>query len=189
MSQAITYPDYNQITDALRDTSATISPAEAHGLLCGVICATPDTTKPEWERLVLGTTPDPSAFDTLQQLFLSSVTQMSEFELEFTLVLPDDEVSINDRAEALGTWCQGFLVGLQQGTLSLGDNAEAEGAEALNDIAEIAQVSYGDIASAEEDETAYVELVEYVRLAVLMLYHEFRTVPPGSATSNDNLLH
>jgi uncharacterized protein len=189
MNQTTAYPEYSEINDALNKTGATLPAAEAHGLMCGVICATRDENNPEWEKLVLGNKKNQAAKNILRQLYISSHSQISHFALEFTLVLPDDAVDINERAEALGIWCQGFLVGLQQGTLTLSDKAEPEAAEALHDIAEIAQVSYGDIASAEEDETAYVELVEYVRLAVLMLYHEFRNLPPVTTQLHGGQLH
>jgi uncharacterized protein YgfB (UPF0149 family) len=89
----------------------------------------------------------------------------------------------------LALWCQGFLIGLQQGPLTLPQDAPDEATEALDDLAQIAQLSYGDIDSNDDDETAYIELVEYVRLSILMLYHEIKSTAPTIHANDDNLLH
>ena len=52
--------------------------------------------------------------------------------------------------------------------------------DAINDITEIAQVSFGDIKADDTAETDYCELVEYVRLAILMIYQELNTPPTKS---------
>ena len=80
---------------------------------------------------------------------------MNQFSFEYNLLLPNDDTDINVRAEALGIWCQGFLTGLQQAEISLEKHANTELTDAIKDITEIAQISYGDIPSTDEDETAY----------------------------------
>ncbi len=37
---------------------------------------------------------------------------------------------------------------------------------------EIAKMNYEQVVDSEEDENAYVELVEYVRVAVILIYQE-----------------
>jgi uncharacterized protein YgfB (UPF0149 family) len=189
MSQTITLPSYADVTQALQDMESDIPCAEAHGLLCGVICATGGKMKMGWEKLLSGEQQNAESIAVLQQLTASSFQKMTEFSLEFTLLLPDDDTDINDRAEALGIWCQGFLTGLQQGTRSLEENTSAEVNEALQDLTEIAQINYGEIGASEEDETAYFELVEYVRLAVLMLYQELNPDAAFEKTENNDSLH
>ncbi|MES2216883.1 MAG: UPF0149 family protein [Pseudomonadota bacterium] len=176
MNQTISPPDYSEIANALTKTAATISPSEAHGLMSGIICSSPDSDSPLWEKVLLGPKKSEPGKKILYQLFQYTETQISEFALEFVPVLPDDSADINERTECLGLWCQGFLVGLQQGTLTLPEDGDSEAAGALHDLTEIAQVNHGGSDNGnEEEETAYFELVEYVRLAVLMLYHELRT--------------
>ena len=114
---------------------------------------------------------------------------MSEFSFEFTLLLPEDTADINFRTEALGLWCQGFLTGLNQSKIPIEEITSPEVTDALNDIMEVAQVEFGDIPSTDEDETAYYELVEYVRLVVLMVYHELKSSPLIERGDNDDLLH
>jgi yecA family protein len=184
MNQTIVFPEYSEIQHALASTGATLSASEAHGLMCGMICSSPYKNAPQWEPLLLGEKPNQKSKKILQQLYMYSDSLISEFALEFILALPDDEADINERTECLGLWCQGFLVGLQQGPLKLAPDADTEATEALHDLTEIAQVTTGRSDTGnDEDEAAYLELVEYVRLAVLMLYHELRTPstkPSGS---------
>lgn len=180
MNQTITAPDYLEISTALTKTGATISAAEAHGLMCGIICSSPEENTTLWEKVLLGPKKHQPSKEILHQLYQYSDTLISEFALEFILALPDDGTDINERTECLGLWCQGFLVGLQQGPLKLTEDADSEAAGALHDLTEIAQITHGGSDNGnEEDEAAYFELVEYVRLAVLMLYHELRTEGSG----------
>ena len=41
-------------------------------------------------------------------------------------------------------------------------------------MVEIAKMNYEEVVESEEDETAYVELVEYVRMAAILIYEELR---------------
>jgi uncharacterized protein YgfB (UPF0149 family) len=181
-------PTYTQITDALNDAEATLSGAEAHGLLCGLICVTQDTTDSAWDKLIPGLSKHPDSLTVLKALFAYTYQQISTFSLDFMLVLPDDETDINQRAEALAHFCQGLLTGLHQSQRPLEEGASADAIDALNDITEIAQMDHGDLTANEEDENAYVELVEYVRLAVLMLYHE-RHPDAREQDTSPTLLH
>lgn len=179
-------PNYSDLNDALEDATSDFQPAEAHGLLCGIICATPDERNADWGKILTNQQANPDALELLQQLYTSSTQQLGEFSFEFNLLLPDDDVDLNQRTESLGLWCQGFLTGLQQGDKNKPLSEDAQ--DALKDITEIAQVNFGDIPSTDEDESAYADLVEYVRLAVLMIYHEYKA---GMQThlENNNLLH
>jgi yecA family protein len=174
---------------ALEKTQSPLQAAEVHGLFCGIICVTPDNSDTHWEKLVMGPKKNKTSQADLEQLYATSIHEISEFSFEFSLLLPSDRTDINIRTEALGLWCQGFLTGLQQANPPIGQFADTEVADALNDITEIAQVSYGDITGSDEDETSYFELVEYVRLAVLMVYHALKTSDTQNTLGLDNLLH
>lgn len=166
--------NYTELTDALLKTQSPFQAAEVHGLLCGIICVTPEKKKLSWQKLAMGPTKSKHCAELLQQLYSASFHQMSEFSFEFTLVLPEDNINLNQRTEALGLWCQGFLTGLQQAKATTLKNASPEVTEAIDDLTEIAQVSFTETTTSNEDETSYFELVEYVRLAALMIHHELK---------------
>lgn len=179
-------PSYSDIADVLANAKSNFSPSQVHGLFCGYICGKGDKIDHQWEKLVLGKNSNLEARELLLQLYEISYHQMSEFSFEFTLILPDDETDINIRTEALGLWCQGFLSGLEQCDIPLKNREPSDVTETLNDLVEIAQVNYGDIASDDEDENAYFELAEYVRLSTLLVFHDLKAVNPRE---ENNLLH
>lgn len=188
MTETPSLPEYTDIEQALQDAGANFDAAGVHGLLCGFICADPDNThEAEWAKLVFGKNKDEKTLELLEALYETSYHSLSEFSFEFGLLLPEDSADINQRAELLGLWCQGFLVALEKCKVPLKNRPASDVTEALNDIIEIAQVSFGDITDTDEDETAYFELVEHVRLSVLMIFHEFRSSENTQPNEEDSL--
>lgn len=182
-------PSYDEIADLLLAAKSNFHPTEVHGLFCGHISGTSAKIDQSLEKLVLGNNKNPEFREQLQQLYEISYHQMSEFSFEFTLLLPDDDSDINIRTEALGFWCQGFLTGLQQAKISIQNREESDVTETINDLIEIAQVTFGDIAGDDEDEMAYFELVEYVRLSVLLIFQDLATTGPAHTLDENNKLH
>src|SRR5579872_3137571 len=176
MTQNPSLPSYADIADLLVAAKSSFHPAEVHGLLCGHIAGTSGKMDNRLEKLVLGKNKNPEYREVLQQLYETSYHQISEFSFEFTLLLPADDSNINALTEALALWCQGFLTGLQQTNIPVQNREESDITETINDFIEIAQVNYGDIADDDEDETAYFELVEYVRLGALMIFQDLKSM-------------
>lgn len=170
-----TLPTCDEITSALKKIPSDFSAAQVHGLFCGFICLLGGKNSESWKKRLLGKKQNKEAEETLQELYEISYHQISEFSFEFDLLLPDDDVDINVRAEALGLWCQGFITGLAQEGKPIEQYSSPEITETLNDIIEISQVSYGEIVDTDEDESSYFELVEYVRLGVLMIFTELQS--------------
>jgi uncharacterized protein YgfB (UPF0149 family) len=88
----------------------------------------------------------------------------------FKPTLPDDELPLGDRLVAIGDWCSNYISGLGDG---MGDSFEfsEDGREALEDLTAIGQISV-DFESDDEGERDYTELVEYVRLAVQVIFSD-----------------
>lgn len=190
MTTAPQLPSYAEVITALHGEETPFLAAQVHGYICGLLCATKGKVDNAWQNIVLGDIKNRSARELLQQLFETSFHLISEFSFEFTLLLPSDRVDINLRTEALGAFCQGFLSGLKQYHVAIENREPSDVTDTLNDLIEIAQVNFGDIQSNDEDETAYFELVEYVRLAVLMIFHEMNTDTKKTLIDNDDrLLH
>jgi uncharacterized protein YgfB (UPF0149 family) len=186
MSNTMAIPDYTIITEALAATDSPFEASEAHGLMCGIICATAGNAG-RWQKLVLGERKNPEAKALIHDLYENSYHQITGFSFEFGLVLPGDKEDINFRTEAMGLWCQGFLTGLQQARQSPDQHPSDEVQEGLTDLTEFAQVSFGDIEAGDDAETSYYELVEYVRLLVLMLFTELKDMPVlGEDEMDDN---
>jgi uncharacterized protein YgfB (UPF0149 family) len=119
----------------------------------------------------------PAGLDSvLTEAHECTAQQLDDEEFGFSLWLPDDEEPLEERIIALGRWCSGFLAGLVCGGPL--DTLSEEAREAIEDLQQIAkaemtaQESSGD--DCEEDENAFVEIVEYVRVVALMMHEDFR---------------
>lgn len=184
MTDVPSLPSFTEVKNALKKSN--FHPSTAHGIMCGLICAL-SKKEVDWESLLHLDKKNKKAQELLQLVCDVSFKQMNEFSFEFSLLLPSDKIDINVRTESLGLWCQGFLTGLQHGHVPLSGRDPGEVTEALQDLVEIAQVNFGEITQNEEDESAYFELVEYVRLAILMIFQELSE--KKLLRKNDTLLH
>jgi uncharacterized protein YgfB (UPF0149 family) len=181
-------PQYDALHQVLNKTSLKLHPSEVHGLLCGILAGN-NKAESAWEELVTGGKDTPKAHQVLHELYQVSKKQLDEFLFEFELVLPEDSEELPARAEALTMWCQGFLTGLKLVKIPIVDRAPGEVTEAINDIIEIAKMNYEDVVTSEEDEAAYVELVEYIRMAVILIYEELREIDTSGPSTSSNHLH
>lgn len=174
----MTMPHYQKVNDVFSLSDSLPSPAEAHGLICGFICAGNKLDGKSWLVPMLGFLKKLDndlleAYKTiLLELYEISSIKLQSFEFDFELLIPDDDEPLQVRATALSYWCQGFIVGLNRMGISEAEMITADAKEALNHIIEISKLDYEMIDVNEQDELAYAEVMEYVRMAVLMIYSE-----------------
>jgi hypothetical protein len=93
---------------------------------------------------------------------------LGDISFLFKPTLPDDDLPLEERLIAVGEWCGNYISGLAEG---LGESFDLsdDGREALNDLSAIGQIS-ADLESDDDGERDYTELVEYVRLAVQVIF-------------------
>ena len=152
--------------------------AECHGVNCSLLCRLPDASLDAFlgllDMLELVKTPGTGLKLTFEELLNSTRAQLMDEELGFSLWLPNDEEILEERTMALAQWCSGFLAGLG----SSGDETlkamSDEANDALKDLQQISTADVTDTAESEEDEIAYAEIVEYVRIVVLMIREDLR---------------
>ena len=167
--------NFDDVNNALFDAELAASPAELHGMLCGCICGGQQLQPDQINQLacqLLDAEPVEIApiGETLSVLYDHAVGQIRGGGFVFQPLLPDDENAIEQRTASLGEWCQGYLFGLGQSGLTNETRLASEIAEVLRDLAAISQVGLDD--GSDDDEVSYVELVEYVRVAVLLVAAE-----------------
>ncbi len=182
------FPDIPQLEDLLFNVDATMGATESHGALCGMLCAQGATEASQWMLYVLGEHEDTSKLlqqtgKKLLQIHQISVEQMNDTDAEFELMLPDDDEPLEMRVEALGTWCQGFVYGLAVGGIKEETVLPEDSKELIKDILEISRAGYvadneAELATeeenTEEDEVAFMEVSEYVRMGILLIYEELQ---------------
>jgi hypothetical protein len=160
-------------------------PSEAHGVLCGMLCANVALPSGPWLERIRGdaAVEDLPAREILLELFAATVSQLTDEEMGFLLLLPDDETALSIRADALGHWCQGFLSGLGLGGAGECQDLPPEAQEFLDDLGKIAFVGFDSDAADEADETAYAEIVEYIRVGVMLIHQASRAGGPWDSQS------
>jgi uncharacterized protein YgfB (UPF0149 family) len=179
-------PDFQALNHALSDTTLKLHPSEAHGLISGVLSGDVSGKTP-WQTIVTGDEDPAKTRELLQTLFEASAAQLDEFLFEFQLILPPDSDELALRAEALTLWCQGYLTGLKLTKVQIVGRSPSDVTEAINDMIEIAKMNYEDVVATEEDEAAYVELVEYVRVAAILIYQEMHEQNAESRNASKHL--
>ncbi len=183
------YPDISQLEGLLFDVDAMLGATESHGALCGMLCAQGATEAAQWMLQVLGDHEETSsalqqAGKLLIQIHQLSVEQMNDSNVDFDLMLPDDDEPLESRVEALGVWCQGFVFGLAVGGVKEDTDLPEDSKELIKDILEISRAGYiADdeaelnamaVDDGEEDEVAFMEVTEYVRMGTLLIYEELQ---------------
>lgn len=167
-------PAWAEVAAAIERSALACTPAELHGSLCGWLAAGGADT-PDWLRSVMldPDLPLPAEADVLDRLRVDSAAQLEDPQFGFQLLLPEDAATAL-RAEAVFSWCRGFLggFGLAQGASALSD----EGQEALRDIGNLAAARIED-EDDREDAAALTEIEEYLRVAVLLLHADCALAP------------
>jgi uncharacterized protein YgfB (UPF0149 family) len=171
MHPTVAFADVERALDA--GTSA-VHPAEAHGCLCGALCLRPDYSLADWLDEILPDADEAAAAvdGPFAPLFAETAGVLAGPDMEFEPLLPGDEADLASRVAALAAWCQGFLYGFgSAGTASQAALPESVG-EVLADLAQVSHAGAVGSESPEVEEDAYVELVEFVRAGVQIVYEE-----------------
>ena len=170
---------YAAFATLLASSTQPVTPAELHGLLLGRSCAGAGFDTDAWltdAAEVLGSEAEGSVRQALIGLQEMVQGELAGDDIAIVLLLPSDEAPLAERALALGQWCQSFLTGFG---LIAGDRAlSGEAMEVLQDLAAIAQIQ-DSLEESEDGETDYMEVMEYLRVAPLLLFTECaKPVPP-----------
>ena len=174
-------PDHDDLQRVLEDLESLNSASETHGALCGLLVAR-GVEQDAWLRHLLSGVEDvpPDVLQTetgalLQQLYRATVLQLNDPEFGFRLLLPADEAALAERADALAQWCEGFVYALGLGGLEESALGDEDLREFLSNMTEISHATAEQDDDDDEGEQAYVELVEYVRMGILLASTELQT--------------
>jgi uncharacterized protein YgfB (UPF0149 family) len=165
---------FKDFEDVLATAGSLADAAEAHGSLCGALCAMAPYRMQDWVNEILpdGARLSDESAAMIERVFTATASSFGEQGMEFEPLLPDDESPLNGRANALALWCTGFLYGLGAGQIADLGALNGEVGEIVRDFTEISRAS-GDEADADEsNEQAYAELVEFIRVAAQVVFEE-----------------
>ena len=179
------FPEIVELEELLYRIDAAMGAADAHGALCGMLCARGSIELSEWVDHVIGEQEHGNELlhdvvHKLSELHQSTLEMMNDATGDFKLLLMDDDDPLPERVESLAAWCQGFIYGLAAGGIKEGSELPEDTAELMKDMIEISRAGQDvDDAGIEEsddndDELAYMEIEEYVRMGVLLIYEELQ---------------
>lgn len=177
--------DFEALEERLRAADADSGAAEAHGLLCGTVTAGGRSAPDLWLEHLLGTDNTLSAAaqdcrELLDDLQNDILGEFNDESFGFDVLLPADTAPLSVRTRALSAWCEGFLYGLALGGVREGGTKTDMVEEVMKDFYDISHAGFVTEAPSEDDEVAYAEIVEYLRISVLLLYQELQAVPVSS---------
>ena len=175
-------PDFEHTLAIAQGNLEAAELAECHGVACGLLCRRADSSLDAFvgllDMLEIVVAPGAGLKMSLDELLNSTRAQLADEDMGLTLWLPNDEEPLEDRTMALAQWCSGYLAGLGSSgddTLSaLSDDAN----DAMRDLQQISTADVSDTEQSEEDEAAFVEITEYIRVAILMIREDLRGPEP-----------
>lgn len=185
---------HDELDAALKRCGANCSAGQAHGLLCSRLAIMgPDAGLAWLDQVLEGCDADSAIHDEcvsmLDTLYACTHRQLADRQSEFEPLLPQDSDSTIIRAEAIACWCEGFLHGLVSGAANDSLQARLTSqplSDIVGDMLQITRATVDDESDDEDNETAYAELVEYLRVAVQLTYEELAEV---RSVHGDEALH
>lgn len=172
-----------QLGEMLARLHVGVGASDLHGSLTGYICGGGGAGARGWlAALELQTDPEVDlSLPAFARLYEDCVAWFGDPELRFEPLLPETDATLDTRADALVEWCRGFLGGLGLAGVSKRQGLSADAAEILNDLGTIAGSRF-EYADAEEDESALAEVIEFIRVGVLLLHAELATAGRSGKT-------
>ena len=157
--------DWNQHFSSIEEIS---SPSELHGLLTGIVCVTQSPSREEWQQ-ILSTLAVPELTEEALDLLVEETEDvshaLSDDELDYLPMLPDDTHALDERVQALADWCAGVVLGFG---LASGQIRPDE-IELIEHLQDVAAVEFEESDNDEEGEESYEELYEFVRIIPVSL--------------------
>ena len=175
------------LDDLLARAGAEVSASEMHGIQVGMICIgsslldSNNKIEQSWIRMLeefIGCQhPSKELTNTLIKVNDNILSQLKGINFNLEILLPDQDISLIQRILALNYWCKGFLSGLALAGITETFLAKHEVVqEVVEDLTDILNVQMPEVEdeSLEEEEQSYVELVEYIKVAVQNIHIELK---------------
>ena len=165
--------DFDQVADLFLIEGIDLPPSQWHGCIVGLLVS---GLRADELLGAMGHALQESITGDLmiasEQSAKASLRALRDPNYGFSPLIPDDDDELELRSEALASWCEGFLQGFAAGVAG-SDQISTDAAEILRDMAQIARLEVDSTSDIDEQESDFIELVEYVRVVVLNLYQTY----------------
>ena len=175
--------EYSEI-DLLRcKANVAIDISEYHGTICAYLCCDSfqeDDLLPK-EVNFDGRSVSVQIIEfkhALYELISDTINSFNDTEMSFYPFLPLDSEELSIRAHSLSIWCQGFIDALgmfiSERELTINQSDQTFISEIIEDFAQISTLSKTAVENGNEEELAYFEVVEFVRVGTQLVYEELK---------------
>lgn len=180
--------EYGELEQALQQLGMEQGAAEFHGTLCGQLCAGAERGPRDSLMPSAGGSEPENEQALVEQMRDEALNGLTDADLGFTPLLPDDQQRLGLRVDALAQWCAGFVYGFASAREDVSlDALSSEAQELVRDLTQISRAGLSPDADRETDEQAYAEIVEYVRVGAQLLFMEIAAA--RRSASNGETLH
>lgn len=195
MAEVLRALDFDEIANRMILLGVQESPAYLHATLAGKIAAGQRFNDEQWLDAVDELLEPEEVFSQEDELFFHCIhahilASLKDQEFGFYPLLPSDDEALEQRLQSLSLWCENFLVGFALVEKAIAELPDLVN-EALHHLAAISQVDSQDESLDESAEEDFAQLVEYVRLAAMTIYHEYaepdlkeQVAPTASSAQN-----
>jgi len=180
--------DFDQVADLFLIEGIDLPPSQWHGCIVGLLVS---GRRADELLGAMGHALQESITGDLmiasEQSAKASLRALRDPNYGFSPLIPDDDDELELRSEALASWCEGFLQGFAAGVAG-SDQISTDAAEILRDMAQIARLEVDSTSDIDEQESDFIELVEYVRVVVLNLYQTYTSDDEDKLLDEDHEL-
>jgi uncharacterized protein len=180
--------DFDQVADLFLIEGIDLPPSQWHGCIVGLLVS---GLRADELLGAMGHALQESITGDLmiasEQSAKASLRALRDPNYGFSPLIPDDDDELELRSEALASWCEGFLQGFAAGVAG-SDQISTDAAEILRDMAQIARLEVDSTSDIDEQESDFIELVEYVRVVVLNLYQTYTSDDEDKLLDEDHEL-
>jgi uncharacterized protein YgfB (UPF0149 family) len=174
-------PKYEELALILQNSSLSVSPAELHGILVGLLSGGLTAEGDSWQPLLFDYLSDGNgwpmaALSQAQSVFEFSGKELSATDLKLSLLLPEEDEDLSSRADALSEWISLFISGLGLSGLQ-GSRLSVESKEALADLEEMSKLGIDEDDDMQEQAMLLEQVIEHVKVCVLTIHTELGSKP------------
>jgi uncharacterized protein YgfB (UPF0149 family) len=156
----------------LKKSLSIIDASETQGILLGFICINQNQPS-KLERIML----DVLSVKQNQHVIINYINKLYAYNLEqlkninklLVLMIPNKEESLPIKLKYLRSWLKGFISGIGMVGLNKKNHNVNIIYEIINDFS---MITYVNEKTSKEDEVYYLDLVEYVKISVEIIYFE-----------------
>ncbi|MFV0574997.1 MAG: YecA family protein [Vibrio sp.] len=173
-------PDYTQTLAELTSASLSVTPAELHGLIAGMLSGGMKADSDQWKAILVDYTNDgmgwPSkAMAAAEAIFAFTAKELSGTSMELSMMLPEDD-DLMDYADAVSEWSNHFISGLGLSGANLA-KLSSETKEALADVEEISKLGIDEDDDLNEQAILLEQVIEHVKVCVLTIHSDLGAKP------------